>query len=263
MTFDEELTAAALIPAIAKPAAPAKEPAVPAVAGTTAPATPVSTDPARVYAVVGVTRSGRRGQPSARAEIPLTALPPPPTDLSVRFTETNLVVEWKPPSETVTAYNVYRSGEPVQPLNPEPLTSVSFEHAFSKFGEPQCFQVRSVAKARTAFIESDLSSERCVTPIDTFAPAAPQGLALVPTAGQISLIWDANTEKDLAGYLVLRGETPNGPLEPVTPAPIRETSFRDTTVKPGTRYLYAIVAVDSAAPPNRSAPKPRGVEKGR
>jgi fibronectin type 3 domain-containing protein len=212
---------------------------------------------------VGVTRSGRRGPPSARAEIPLTALPPPPTDLSVRFTETNLIVEWKPSSEIVTAYNVYRSGEPMQPLNRDPLTSLSFEHAFSKFDEPQCFQVRSVAKAGRAFIEGDVSPERCVTPIDTFAPAAPQGLALVPIAGQISLIWDANTEKDLAGYLVLRGEAPNGPLEPVTPAPIRETSFRDTTVNPGTRYIYAIVAVDSASPPNRSAESPRVEETAR
>ena len=32
----------------------------------------------------------------------------------------------------------------------------------------------------------------------------------MPTAGQISLIWDANTEQDLAGYLVLRGEGADG-----------------------------------------------------
>ena len=63
---------------------------------------------------------------------------------------------------------------------------------------------------------------QCVTPRDQFAPAAPRGLAAVPTAGQISLIWDANTEKDLAGYLVLRGDAPDGPLAAITPAPIRK-----------------------------------------
>jgi fibronectin type 3 domain-containing protein len=105
-----------------------------------------------------------------------------------------------------------------------------------------------------------MSQQHCITPIDTFAPAAPKGLALVPVGGQISLIWDGNTEKDLAGYLVLRGEAPNGPLQPITPEPIRETSFRDATVKPGTRYIYAIVAVDTATPGNRS-PESQRVEE--
>jgi hypothetical protein len=66
----------------------------------------------------------------------------------------------------------------------------------------------------------------------------------------ISLIWNANTEADLAGYVVLRGEAPGDTLQPLTPSPIKETTFRDTTVKPGMRYVYAIVAVDTAG--NRS-----------
>lgn len=79
----------------------------------------------------------------------------------------------------------------------------------------------------------------------------------------ISLIWDANTEPDLAGYIVLRGEAPGDTLQPLTPKPIRETTFRDTTVKPGVRYVYAIVAVDNATPPNRSVPSVRVEETAR
>ena len=89
-------------------------------------------------------------------------------------------------------------------------------------------------------------------------------LAAVPTAGQISLIWDANTEKDLAGYLVLRGEGgPDAPLAAITPAPIRETSYRDTTVKPGVTYVYVVVAVDNATPPNTSPQSARVQETAR
>jgi fibronectin type 3 domain-containing protein len=65
------------------------------------------------------------------------------------------------------------------------------------------------------------------------------------------LIWEPNTEKDLAGYLVLRGES-GGPLSPLTKEPIQETTYRDTTVRPGTTYEYAVVAVDNAPTPNRS-----------
>jgi hypothetical protein len=102
-----------------------------------------------------------------------------------------------------------------------------------------------------------MSEPACVTPKDEFPPAAPKGLAVVSTPGAVQLIWDANTESDLAGYLVLRAEPPDETLHPLTPAPIRDTVFQDSTVTPGVRYVYVIVAVDSAKPPNRSAPSER------
>jgi fibronectin type 3 domain-containing protein len=112
-------------------------------------------------------------------------------------------------------------------------------------------------------VEGDLSQPACVTPRDTFPPAAPSGLAAVPTPGQISLIWEANAETDLAGYIILRGEAPDGELQPLTSEPIRETSYRDATVQPGTRYIYAIVAVDTATPPNASEQSARAEETAR
>ena len=112
-------------------------------------------------------------------------------------------------------------------------------------------------------MESDLSTPSCVTPRDTFPPAAPKALSVVAGTGTINLGWDANTEADLAGYLVLRGEAPGDTLQPLTPAPITGTSYEDKTARPGVRYAYAIVAVDKATPPNRSAPSARVEETAR
>ena len=106
-------------------------------------------------------------------------------------------------------------------------------------------------------VESGPSERACATSKDVFPPAAPKGLAAVSTPGAMQLIWNANTEGDLAGYIVLRAEPPDETLQPLTPAPIRDTVFQDATVKPGVRYVYAIVAVDSSAPPNRSTPSER------
>jgi hypothetical protein len=90
--------------------------------------------------------------------------------------------------------------------------------------------------------------------VDTFSPAPPQGLATVASEGVISLIWEPNTEPDLAGYLVLRGETADATLQPLTLIPITESAYRDTAVTPGARYVYAVVAVDNRFPvPNMSA----------
>ena len=102
-----------------------------------------------------------------------------------------------------------------------------------------------------------------MTPRDTFAPAAPKGLSIVAGTGTMNLGWDANTEPDLAGYVILRGEAPGDTLQPLTPAPIAATSYEDKTVKAGVRYVYAIVAVDKASPSNRSAPSARVEETAR
>ena len=51
----------------------------------------------------------------------------------------------------------------------------------------------------------------------------------------------------------MRGEAPGDTLQPLTPAPIRETRYVDRSVRAGVTYVYAILAVDRAATPNRSA----------
>ena len=113
----------------------------------------------------------------------------------------------------------------------------------------------------TATIESDPSAPVCITPKDTFPPAAPKGLAAVGSAGVINLIWDASTEADLAGYVILRAEAPGATLQPLVKDPIKETRYADRTTRANVRYVYAIVAVDKAG--NRSVPSNRVEEAAR
>jgi fibronectin type 3 domain-containing protein len=61
----------------------------------------------------------------------------------------------------------------------------------------------------------------------------------------------------------LRAEAPGDTLLPLTPAPMTATSYEDKTVAPGVRYVYVVVAVDKASPPNRSAPSARVEETAR
>jgi hypothetical protein len=161
-------------------------------------------------------------------------------------------------------FNVYAvkegRAEP-KPLNATPLTTSLFAVGAPVWDQETCFVVRTV-RSYGVTIESP-GAETCVTPKDTFAPAAPAGLRVVAVPGAMNLIWDANKEADLAGYLVLRGEEASETLQALTPAPIRETSYEDKTVKPGVRYVYAIVAADRATPPNVSAQSPRQSEVAR
>jgi hypothetical protein len=229
----------------------------------------------RVYVLEGVPKRGRGAMPSPRLEVPLLQAPGPPRAGTASADETSITMTWQPPpssSDEVPGvlYNVYSQPPPdggapaapatpatpaaapaaPAPLNDKPLTDASFVHAGAEPGKEQCFVVRSVAPVGTSAIESDPSGPICITPKDTFPPAPPKGLAAVASTGVINLIWDANPEADLAGYVVLRGEAPSATLQPLMRDPIKETRYTDRTAKPNVRYIYAIVAVDKAG--NRS-----------
>jgi hypothetical protein len=140
------------------------------------------------------------------------------------------------------------------PANDAPIGGSSFEDMRFAFGAERCYVVRTVDTFRPGeAVESEPSPVACVTPKDIFPPAAPRGLQAVAGDGAVSLIWEPNAEADLAGYIVLRGVAPGGALERLTPEPIQTTTYSDALAKPGMRYVYAVVAVDTAVPPNQSA----------
>jgi hypothetical protein len=139
-----------------------------------------------------------------------------------------------------------------KPLTASPQKAATFTDPRLEFGVSRCYVVRTSETVGTLAMESAPSAPVCVSASDTFAPKAPQSLGAVSSGGAISLIWEANAEPDLAGYLVLRALN-DGPLEPITPEPIKETTYRDARVRRGNKYAYVVVAVDTAKPPNRSA----------
>ncbi len=147
------------------------------------------------------------------------------------------------------------------PLNQQPLAKTAFTDSPLEFGKERCYCVRTLKAFGALQEESEPTQAACITPRDTYPPAAPKGLTAVVNSGVVSLIWDPNGEKDLEGYFVLRGEAPDGTLQPLTRDPIHETTFNDTTAKPGSRYVYAIVAVDKAG--NASAQSNRVEETAR
>jgi hypothetical protein len=132
------------------------------------------------------------------------------------------------------------------PLNPKPLSETRFEDARMEFGVERCFHVRTRETIGTFAVESVGSTPSCVTPVDTFAPAAPTQLIAVGGEGAVNLLWEPNAEADLGGYQVLRGDAAGEKLQPLTKSPISETTYRDGSVQPGMKYVYVIVAVDKA-----------------
>jgi predicted small lipoprotein YifL len=247
-----------------KPDAAGVTPGTPTAPGAPVkpPAPVLTTEPTRIYAIRGVSRGGRPGLPSTRVIVPLVPSVAPPSAVAVQMpTEKAVVVDWTPPvpelGATPPGFNIYRSDAVSAPLNPAPLAEAKFEIAGAEYGKEQCYVVRTVQTRGNVTLESAPSAPACLTPLDKFPPAAPKGLRAVAEDAAISLVWDQNTDADLGGYLILRGETPGDTLLPLTPQPIADANYRDATVKPGVRYVYVVVAVDTATPRNSSPPSAR------
>jgi hypothetical protein len=239
----------------------------------------------RTYVAVPINTRGRPGAISARVHVPLVPPPPPPLAPKVTYDETTITVAWSAPagieppapetddvlpstpigfSAPVIGYHVYDVKPPASDahdskpgavpadtrLTDSPVKETEYADHRIEWGAERCYAVRTVETIGGASLESDAVATACTKLVDTFAPAAPKGLTAVPNERAISLIWEPNAEKDLAGYLVLRG-TSAEKLEPITPAPIRETSLTDG-VPPGAHYFYAVKAVDKSG--NASGP---------
>jgi len=242
---------------------------------------PPSAVPARIYAVVGVTRDGKRGRWSQRLPVPLVPPPSPPAAPAIDYDEKAITVTWESvqrapvapqgvlPSRPIgttpvaISYNVYDvspaasvTGQAAQAsqagqaggtagmkLTPSAIAETKFVDTRMVWGARRCYVVRALATVGGMSIESDSADPKCVTLTDKYPPAAPANLKSVGSEGVINLIWDANGEPDLAGYLVFRGT--GGELTRITATPLQEPHFEDT-VSPGIRYVYAVKAVDKS-----------------
>ena len=231
----------------------------------------VADPPLRTYAVVGVSTRGKKGPVSKRVAVPLAPAPPPPAAPMIAYSEREITVTWPPPDPAAASdgdgvlpsrplgppkppieYTVYDATDPeaLTKLTPSPVAEPKFTDRRIAWGEKRCYTVRSTLRLGSATIESDAGPPACKTPVDTFAPAAPKGLASISSAGAINLIWEPNTDSDLAGYIVLRGTPHEGATEPpalapITAAPITETRFTDPVLA-GTTHVYAVQAIDRA-----------------
>jgi hypothetical protein len=194
------------------------------------------------------------------------------TDLQAEITHQGVVLTWTPPQKTVIGaappialYRIFRH-ELAQTTAPSPTPQASqsqkpgvpigdcpappFRDTQIQFGKTYVYTVRSVAQYPDLQIESLDSPPITVSPLDTFPPAAPQGLVvvLVPAQGAapayLDLSWSISAENDIAGYNIYKSEQEAAPGQKQNPELLRTPAFRDMNTIPGHRYFYTVTAVD-------------------
>lgn len=229
-------------------------------------------EPARLrYSVRYVNAAGQRAAFSNFLLIePAAKVAQPPTNVKKEESETALTITWEAPAANIDGstpvnllgYNVYRTtaSQPEvsqNPLNQSPLTTTQYQDRNFKFGERYTYVVRSVSLGTEAKpVESLNSNSIEIAPVDVYPPSAPGQISPAPAPGRIALFWPANSEDDLAGYLIYRSSDPNLAKDKwtkLTPALYTKTTFTDENVEAGKTYYYYITAIDmtgNVSPPS-------------
>jgi len=112
-----------------------------------------------------------------------------------------------------------------------------------EYGKSYSYMVQAVAGAGSDKVaESDLSGATSKTPADKFPPAVPAGLRADRSGNGVSLVWEPDSEADLAGYRIYRSEGHGAwqKLADTNTVP----SYSDTAAEHGKTYRYAVSAFD-------------------
>lgn len=170
---------------------------------------------------------------------------PTPRDLAAANAPDAVQLRWMP---TAPEFRIFRKLVPDtawMQIGSSSMTTYT-DNAI-EYGMTYQYMVQSAQKTADGYAESELSDVTTIKPVDTFPPAVPAGLAAVPGARNIDLVWERNTEKDFAGYRVFRD---GKQIAESLTAP----TFTDRDVMAGVRYRYQVSAVDNAG--NESARSP-------
>ena len=222
------------------------------------------------YAIRYVNSAGQRAafsnfflmEPAAKV-----AEPPTLTETGNEKSESAMTLTWTAATRNtdgstpvnLLGYNVYRLIESKpetdpKPLNQEPVTGTQYQDKRFKFDEHYIYFVRSVSLGTEGkHVESLNSNSLALSQPDRYPPAPPDLNTPNAIPGRIALFWSANSEPDLAGYILFRSTDPNLPQEKwtqITPAAFTRTTFTDTNVETGRTYYYYVLAIDNAG--NRS-----------
>lgn len=213
------------------------------------------------YAVRYVNKRGQAAPFSNSVAVePAPSIALPPTGLSARAGVQDVVtISWSQPAAnvdgtapaSVAGYNIYRRAAK-RPfggdlLNSEPVTETSFADAKFQYLVDYVYFVRALSQGANGLIESADSEPLPFTPVDKFAPSAPDPVSVASANGTISLFWPSSSERDVIGYNVYRAGSADAPDKDwikLNDQLLTTVTFRDDRVVIDQTYFYRVTAVD-------------------
>ncbi len=198
-------------------------------------------------AVRAVNHRGHDAGFSNFARVQVVPAVPVPQNVQVHATAQGVELLWQ---GQAPAFRVFRKGPGDKDfVFLAELQVPTFTDDKASYGKTYSYEVMAVNKVSTGVAESELSPQAEITPKDEFPPAVPAGLSAVVGPRTVELVWNRDTEPDLAGYRIYRAEGASA-LKLLAEGKTTPT-YSDRTAERGKSYRYAISAFDQSG--NESA----------
>lgn len=207
---------------------------------------------------------GRSAGLSNKVQVPAAPTLPPPANFAAEVTADGVKLSWAGVPLAVVnpelhyLYRVYRREENSKtetvagelPLDATPnwrFVDHNFEWEKKYLYHADVVTLIAGKPGSETKVEGDDTPEATVFAHDIFPPAVPSGLQAVFSSENeklfVDLIWNPNTESDLAGYNIFRHEEGGSSIK-INSELVKLPAFRDLNVSSGKKYYYSLSAVD-------------------
>jgi len=137
---------------------------------------------------------------------------------------------------------VRRTAGNATPLDLGTTDAQEFIDAGAQYGTQYVYTVTATASGDHKNAESEPSAAVPITPMDTFPPTVPTGVAALATPNSVEVSWERSPEPDTKGYYVYRSDAGQN-FQRVGDL-VALPTYSDKDVQSGKKYQYQISAVD-------------------
>lgn len=187
---------------------------------------------------------GRAGDWSDFVTLHVVAPLERPSGVKAEAVPEGVRVSWEGPRQPIgLVYRILRrtGGQP-EAAEVAAVNGSEWTDRATRYGETYSYTVIAALETGNARAQSAPSETVTIVPADRFPPEVPRGLTALAAPASIELSWDPNNEPDLGGYYVYRSAG-GGDWTRIA-GPITAAHYSDKEAQSGTRYRYAVSAVD-------------------
>lgn len=186
------------------------------------------------YRVHGITPFGERGQSSdiAKAVLRQVVLSPPHITASSSLDNKNVTLQWTVSQNAVgkiKGFHIDRSSTPkgdFKRLTTTPLSELSRSFMDTN---PEQINYYRVAMVSSQTAQEFYSPIHLIQLVDSIPPTMPVDVtAVITEQGVVTLSWKANSETDIYGYRIYRGNIKSEEFSQRTSEPMQTTTFTDS-----------------------------------
>jgi len=220
--------------------------------------TPVGavTGASRAFSVVVETSQGKVSNPSNVASVTPVEIPGRIAQISGFADQRRINLRWNKPQDHGELADVYVVTRTDIPAEPATVTDTAYEDSRYETKKVFTYQVTPARRVEGKLVMGVGPESIAVSSDDKTPPAPPEGFDIRQSDAGAFLVWEPNSETDIAGYRVYRSEHADSGFKLITDRLITGNGLYDPAYRSG--LFYAISALDESGNESRMSAPLRG-----